>query len=218
MRRLSDARRAHNVRQFTITQKGMRMSRVLSEAIAPASGAGLWAKRVALVALGVAAMAIAAKIKVPMWPVPITMQTFVVLSVGAAYGARLGVVTMLAYLAVGAVGMDVFTGSSAESHGVAYMMGGTGGYLLGFLLAAAFMGAMAARGWDRSFGKTLLSMAIGNVVIMAPGILWLGVLYGWDKPILDWGLWPFLPGAVLKTALAAVMFPLAWRAVGSARV
>ncbi|PKP67400.1 MAG: biotin transporter BioY, partial [Alphaproteobacteria bacterium HGW-Alphaproteobacteria-8] len=143
----------------------MRMSRVLSEAIAPASGAALWIKRAALVALGVAAMAVAAKIKVPMWPVPITMQTFVVLSVGAAYGARLGMVTMLAYLLIGAVGLDVFTSSSAESYGLAYMMGGTGGYLLGFLLAAAFMGAMAARGWDRSFGKTVLSMAIGNVII-----------------------------------------------------
>lgn len=193
------------------------MSRVLSETVIPASGAALWAKRAALVALGVAAMAVAAKIKVPMWPVPITMQTFVVLSVGAAYGARLGAVTMLAYLAVGALGFDVFTNSSAESHGLSYMMGGTAGYLLGFLLAAAFMGAMAARGWDRSMGRTLVSMAIGNVIIMAPGVLWLGVLYGWDKPILDWGLWPFLPGAVLKTALAAMLFPAAWRAVGSAR-
>jgi len=193
------------------------MSRVLSETVAPASGAALWVKRAALVALGVAAMAVAAKIKVPMWPVPITMQTFVVLSVGAAYGARLGVATIMAYLVVGAVGLDVFTNSSAEAYGLSYMMGGTAGYLLGFVLAAAFMGAMAARGWDRSFGKTVLSMTVGNAIILAPGVLWLGVLYGWDKPILDWGLWPFLPGAVLKTALAATLFPLAWRAVGSAR-
>ncbi|SDZ81069.1 biotin transporter BioY [Rubrimonas cliftonensis] len=193
------------------------MSRVLSEAVAPAEGAALWAKRVALVALGVAAMAVAAKIKVPMWPVPITMQSFVVLSIGAAYGFRLGGVTMLAYLLVGAVGFDVFTGSSAAENGLAYMMGGTGGYLLGFVLAAGFLGWCARRGWDRSWLNVSLAMLAGNALIFAPGVMWLGVLYGWDKPILDWGLWPFMPGMVLKTALAAMVFPLAWRAVGEAR-
>lgn len=193
------------------------MSRVLSEAVAPAEGAALWAKRAALVALGVAAMAVAAKIKVPMWPVPITMQSFVVLSIGAAYGLRLGGVTMLAYLLVGAVGFDVFTGSSATENGLAYMMGGTGGYLLGFLLAAGFLGWCARKGWDRSWRNVSLAMLAGNALIFAPGVLWLGVLYGWDQPILDWGLWPFMPGMVLKTALAAMAFPLAWRAVGEAR-
>ncbi len=193
------------------------MARVLSEAVAPAEGAALWVKRVALVALGVAALAIAAKIKVPMWPVPITMQTFVVLAVGAAYGLRLGLATMLAYLAVGVVGFDVFTNSSAEKSGLSYMMGTTGGYLAGFVIATAFMGWVARLGWDRSFGRTLVSMTIGNVLILAPGVLWLGMLLGWDKPILDWGLWPFLPGAVLKTALAAAVFPVAWRMVGDAR-
>jgi biotin transport system substrate-specific component len=192
-------------------------ARVLSEAVGPAEGAGLWAKRVALVALGVAALVIAAKIKVPMWPVPITMQTFVVLAVGAAYGLRLSLATMLAYLAVGALGFDVFTNSSADKNGLSYMMGTTGGYLAGFVLAAGFMGWMARRGWDRSIGKTLVSMTVGNVIIMAPGVLWLGVVLGWDKPILDYGLWPFLPGAVVKTALAAAVFPAAWRMVGDAR-
>jgi biotin transport system substrate-specific component len=124
---------------------------------------------------------------------------------------------MLAYLAVGALGFDVFTASSAEIYGLAYMMGGTAGYLVGFVMAALAMGMLAARGWDRSIGRTLVSMAIGNVIIMVPGVLWLGVLYGWDQPILDWGLWPFLPGAVLKTALAAMVFPAAWRMVGEAR-
>ena len=193
------------------------MSRVLTETVAPAEGAALWAKRVALVALGVAAMAIAAKVKVPMWPVPITMQSFVILSVGAAYGVRLGAATTLAYLAVGALGFDVFTGSSATEYGLAYMMGGTGGYLLGFLLATVFLGWAARRAWDRSLLSVTGAMLAGNALIFAPGILWLGVLYGWDKPILDWGLWPFMPGMVLKTALAAILFPLAWKAVGEAR-
>ena len=193
------------------------MNRVLAEALAPGEGAALWAQRVALVALGVAALALAAKIKVPFWPVPVTMQTFAVLSIGAAYGMRLGVATLLAYLAVGALGFDGFTGSGAEASGVAYMLGGTGGYLLGFVLAAAFLGWAARRGWDRSHGRMAIAMLIGNALIYAPGLLWLGRLYGWDQPILAWGLWPFLPGDALKLALAALLFPLAWRAVGSAR-
>jgi biotin transport system substrate-specific component len=193
------------------------MSRVLSEAVAPAGGAALIAKRVALVALGVAALAVAAKIKVPFWPVPITMQTFVVLSIGAAYGARLGVATLAAYLAIGALGFDVFTGSSAEANGIAYMMGGTGGYLAGFVLAAAFLGCAARRGWDRSHGRMALAMLAGSVLIYAPGLAWLGWLYGFDKPILEWGLYPFLAGDALKLALAALVFPLAWKAVGDAR-
>lgn len=194
------------------------MAKVLSEAVAPTAGAALWAKRAALLAIGVAALAVAAKIKVPFWPVPVTMQTFAVLSIGAAYGPRLGVATVLAYLAVGALGFDVFTSSSAESFGLAYMAGSTGGYLVGFALAAGFLGWAARRGWDRSHGRMALAMLIGNAIVYVPGLLWLGRLYGWDQPILAWGLTPFLPGDALKLALAALVFPLAWRAVGPARI
>ena len=192
-------------------------NRVLAEALAPAEGAALWAKRAALVALAVAAMAIAAKVKVPMWPVPITMQTFVVLGVGAAYGARLGSVSILAYLALGAGGIDVFTGSSASDYGLGYMLGSTGGYLVGFALAAAFVGWAARRGWDRGYGRTALAMLGGLALVYIPGLLWLGVLFGFDQPILAWGLYPFLAGEALKLALATLLLPLAWRAVGEAR-
>ena len=194
-------------------------NRVLSEALLGGAGSGTaqLLRRIALVGLGVAAMAIAAKVKLPMWPVPITMQSFVILSVGAAYGPRLGAATVLAYLAIGAVGFDVFTNSSASENGLAYMMGGTGGYLLGFLLATLALGAAARAGWDRSVLRLLGAMLLGNALIFAPGILWLGLLHGWDQPILAWGLWPFLPGMVLKTLLAALLFPAIWRAVGPAR-
>ena len=194
-------------------------NRVLSEALLGAGGsdAALMLRRLALVAAGVAAMAIAAKIKVPMWPVPVTMQSFVILAVGAAYGPRLGPATVLVYLAIGALGFDVFTGSSATENGLAYMMGGTGGYLLGFFLAALALGWAARRGWDRDAWRMALAMAAGMALIYIPGILWLGVLHGWDKPILEWGLWPFLAGDALKLALAAMLFPAAWRAVGRAR-
>lgn len=191
---------------------------VLSEVLLPShEGTALWVKRALLVAAGVAALTVAAQIRVPFWPVPMTLQTFAVLSIGAAYGLRLGALTVLVYLAVGALGADVFTGSSAELGGLAYMMGGTGGYLVGFVLAAALVGWLARRGWDRDIAHAALAMLAGNVVIYLPGLLWLGVLYGWDQPILAWGLYPFLAGDLLKLALAAVALPALWAAVGRAR-
>ncbi|MEX0279201.1 MAG: biotin transporter BioY [Ruegeria sp.] len=190
---------------------------VLANAIGPREGTALRVKQVVLVALGIAALAVAAKIKVPMWPVPITMGTFAVLTIGTAYGARLGLITMLGYLLVGALGFDVFAGSSAEKFGLTYMMGGTGGYLVGYVLATLALGALAARGWDRSVGKLALALVLANVLIYVPGLLWLGQLYGWDKPILEWGLTPFLVGDAIKLALAALLIPALWKLVGNAR-
>ncbi|MGP6085375.1 biotin transporter BioY [Antarctobacter jejuensis] len=190
---------------------------VLAEAFGANEGAALRLKQVALVVLGIAVLAAAAKIKVPMWPVPITMGTFAVLTVGAAYGARLGLVTILGYMIIGALGFDVFAGSSAEKFGLEYMMGGTGGYLVGYVLATVALGALARAGWDRSAPKMALAMIVGNVIIYVPGLIWLGMLYGWDKPILEWGLTPFLVGDAVKLALAAVILPLAWKLVGRAR-
>ena len=193
---------------------------VLSEAILPNLGRALLLKRALLVMLGIAALAIAAKIRVPFWPVPVTLQTFVVLTVGAGYGMRLGVTTILGYLLIGALGFDVFTSSSAENFGLAYMMGGTGGYLAGFAVAAGVLGLLARKGWDRSIAKMALAMLIGNAIIYALGLAWLGYLHagsvGWAT-VLDWGLWPFLAGDALKLVLAAMILPMAWKAVGKAR-
>ncbi len=191
--------------------------RVLAEMFGPRAGTALRLKQAALVVLGIAVLAVAAKIKVPMWPVPVTMGTFAVLSIGAAYGARLGLVTILGYMLVGALGFDVFAGSSAEKFGLEYMMGGTGGYLVGYVLATVALGALAARGWDRSVVKMAGAMLIGNALIYLPGLAWLGQLYGWDKPILQWGLTPFLLGDAIKLTLAAVLLPALWKMVGRAR-
>ncbi|MEM9871184.1 MAG: biotin transporter BioY [Pseudomonadota bacterium] len=192
-------------------------NKVLSDVLGADSGAALRVKQAALVVLGVLALAVAAKISVPMWPVPITMGTFAVLTIGAAYGARLGLATILAYMIIGALGFDVFAGSSAEAFGLTYMMGGTGGYLVGYVLATVALGALAQRGWDRSVLWMALAMLVGNVLIYVPGLLWLGQLYGWDKPILAWGLTPFLLGDAIKLALAAAILPAAWTLVGRAR-
>jgi biotin transport system substrate-specific component len=190
---------------------------VLSEALWPVDGLNLRVKQVLLVLAGVALLTVAAKIRVPMWPVPVTMQTFAVLVIGAAYGPRLGVATLLAYLALGAAGLAVFTGQGA---GLAYMMGPTGGYLVGFAVAAGVMGWLASRGWDRSVEGMAGALLIGNAVIYAFGLPWMAYLFAAERGmawVMQWGMTSFLLGDALKLALAALVLPLAWKAVGRAR-
>jgi len=164
-----------------------------------------------LAVVGTLLLTIAAKIQVPFYPVPMTMQTFVVLTLGMAYGWRLGGATLILYLAEGAAGLPVFAGTPEKGIGIVYMLGGTGGYLVGFVLAAAVCGWLAERGWDRNVATTALAMLAGNVLIYVPGLLRLGILYGWDKPILEWGLTPFILGDLTKLALAAAVLPFAWK-------
>lgn len=213
---------------------GMTQGRpVLAEVGSLDDGAARIARQAMLVALGIAALALAAKAQVPMWPspVPVTLGTFAVLAIGAAYGPRLGLVTILGYLALGALGADVFAGSSPEDgrHGWDYMTQSTGGYLLGYVLATALLGALARRGWDRSVGWMALAMLLGNAAIYIPGAAWLynwivaegkfdPATYGsaWDQT-LAWGVTPYLFGDAIKLALAALLLPAIWKLVGSAR-
>lgn len=190
---------------------------VLVEAFGPTEGAAKLAKQAVLVVVGVLALAVLAKIKIPMWPVAISMGTFAVLTIGVAYGPKLGLTTIAAYMLVGLAGYDVFQSSSAESYGWAYMVGSTGGYLVGYVLAIAVMGWAARAGWDRTWGKMALAMVAANAVIYIPGVLWLGQLFGWDQPILQWGLWPFLIGDALKLLAAAIIVPAVWKWIGNAR-
>lgn len=190
---------------------------VLSEVFGPSEGAAKLAKQAVLVLVGVLALAVMAKIKIPMWPVAISMGTFAVLTIGAAYGPKLGLTTIIAYMIVGGLGFDVFQSSSAEAFGWTYMMGGTGGYLVGYVLAVVLMGMAARAGWDRSWGKMALAMLAANALIYVPGVLWLGQLYGWENPILAWGLWPFLIGDGLKLIAAAILVPAVWKLIGDAR-
>lgn len=164
--------------------------------------------------VGTLLLTISAKIQVPFYPVPMTMQTFVVLALGMAYGWRLGGATLLLYMAEGAIGLPVFAGTPEKGIGLVYMMGGTGGYLVGFVLAAMTTGWLAEKGWDRTMLGTALAMLAGNAVIYVPGVLYLGVLFGWDKPIIEWGFTPFILGDVVKLILAATVLPLAWKALG----
>jgi len=163
-------------------------------------------RNVLLALLGTAALTISAKLQIPFWPVPMTMQTFVVLVIGMAYGWRLGGATLLLYLAEGAVGLPVF----ASGGGLAYFAGPTAGYLAGFVLAAVLVGWLAERGWDRTVARTLAAMVLGTVLIFALGVAWLTNLIGFEKAIAG-GLVPFIAGACFKIALAAIVLPGVWK-------
>lgn len=187
------------------------MNRVLGEAVGPQAGAARVAKDLALVLAGIAVLTLAAKIRVPMWPVPITMQTFAVLTLGAGLGLRLGLISVLGYLALGALGVTVFTGESA---GLAYMAGPTGGYLVGFAVAAGVMGLLARRGWDKSVAGMAGAMLIGTAVIYAFGLIGMSILFLADNGaawVLQYGLLNFLIGDALKLVLAALVVPGLWK-------
>lgn len=181
----------------------------LATAILPLDNALL--RNLMLAVAGSLLLWISAKISIPFWPVPLTMQTLVVLMIGMAFGARLGAATVALYLLEGAAGLPVFSGTPEKGIGLTYMMSTTGGYLFGFVVAAGAVGFLAERGWDRNLSTTALAMLIGTVLIYIPGVLWLGMVLGWDKPILSWGLTPFLAGDALKLVIAAVLMPSLWR-------
>jgi biotin transport system substrate-specific component len=177
---------------------------------------GLAAQRLTLavaIFLGVCLLTLSAKVQVPFWPVPMTMQTLVVLMLGMAYGSRLAAGTVFAYLLAGAAGLPVFAGTPERGIGLAYMMGPTFGFLVGFLIAAWLVGFLAERGWDRSFLKCAAAMVLGHLVISLAGVVWLAVLMGTPKAI-EVGFTPFMASSVLKTALGAVAMPMLWRVLG----
>jgi biotin transport system substrate-specific component len=178
--------------------------------------AGLLAD-IALVVAGAGFVAAAAQIAIPLpfTPVPITGQTFAVVLVGASLGALRGTASLSLYLAAGLAGAPVYADGS---HGWAVVSGATGGYLVGFVLAAALTGALAERGWDRQFSSAIAAMLTGNVVIYLVGVPWLATVLdtGLEKT-LELGLYPFVPGDVLKLYLAAALLPSAWRVVGATR-
>jgi biotin transport system substrate-specific component len=178
----------------------------LADAVWSPMAGSLAVRATALALIGTALLTVSAKIQVPFWPVPMTMQTFVVLVLGMAYGWRLAGATVLLYLAQGAIGLPVFAGGG----GIAYMAGPTGGYLAGFLLAAVAVGWLAEHGWDRSVPRTLAAMLIGTGIIFACGLAWLSTLIGLPQAISA-GLVPFLLGEAVKVALATAILPFAWR-------
>ena len=166
-----------------------------------------------LVGAGVLLVAGAAQVRIPLadTPVPITGQTFAVLLVGASYGAPLGAATLLAYWLVGLAGAPIYAEGKS---GWDTFVGPTGGYIVGFVLAAALTGYLAQRRWDRRFSSSLGAMLVGNVAIYVPGLLWLAhYLDAGLNDTLVAGLYPFVLGDVIKLFLAGALLPAAWLAV-----
>tara|TARA_B100001057_G_scaffold315274_1_gene315385 strand:- start:1173 stop:1793 length:621 start_codon:yes stop_codon:yes gene_type:complete len=186
---------------------------VLTEALiaGPLSSKSTWtlALKAFLVVIGSLLLATSAQFKIPLYPVPVTGQTLVVLLIGMVYGPRLGGVTIAAYLLQGVIGLPVFAGGA---FGIATLFGPTGGYLGGFLIAAIVMGILAERGMGRGIVSTVIAMMIGNVVIYVAGVSWLASFTGAEKALTA-GVLPFLYGDVLKLAVAAGLMPVAWRLV-----
>jgi biotin transport system substrate-specific component len=168
-------------------------------------------RAIVLIVAGTVLLTLSAKIKLPLPYVPMTLQTLVVLLIGAAYGWRLGVATVIAYLGEGAAGLPVFAGPVG---GLAPLTGPTAGYLFGFVAAAFIAGWLSERGWDRSVPRLFVAMGMGHIVILAAGFAWLafGTKLGVEKAWLV-GVMPFIAASVIKNTLGAVLIPAVRRAV-----
>ncbi|MCU1437800.1 MAG: putative biotin synthase [Naasia sp.] len=177
---------------------------VLADRVLPRSLAG----DAALVIAGAALTAGLAQVAVPLWPVPITGQTLAVLLVGGTLGALRGTLAMLLYGVVGVLGLPVFSDGEA---GLGVLAGPTGGYIVGFVLAAALTGHLAERAWDRRFLGGMVSYLAGSAIVFAVGLPWLAFSLGLNlEQTLTAGLYPFLIGGVVKAAIAAGVIRLGW--------
>lgn len=174
-------------------------------------GRSIWIRNAVVVLAGSLLLTLSAKVSFPFVPVPMTLTTLVVLCLGMVLGPKLGSATVLAYLAQGAMGLPVFAGTPEKGIGIAYMLSHTGGYLIGYLVAAFVVGHLAQRRWDRSMLSTIAAMIIGNFFIYAFGLLWLGTLIGWDKPVVALGMTPFLLADLAKILIAAALLPTLWK-------
>ncbi len=194
----------------------------LAPALWPSSVSPL-ARNIILVLLGTGILTLSAKISVPFWPVPMTLQTFAIMFIAAAYGSRLGVATILAYLAEGFVGLPVFAYGAAA--GPSYFLGTTGGFLIGFIACAYIVGLAADRGWDRSALRIGAAMLVGDAILFVLGFVWLawfahlssgatgiGVAAAWTN-----GIAHYLLGDGLKIAIAALAVPAGWALLDRSR-
>ncbi len=189
-------------------------SATLSRAVFPRAGV---LTDVLLVLAGAGLVAAAAQVSLPLpfTPVPITGQTFAVVLVGAALGPVLGFASLFLYVALGIAGAPIYADGT---EGWETFLGPTGGYLIGFVVAAAVTGMLAERKWDRKFPSSLAAMLTGNVLIYVPGLIWLAAEIDTNlEDTLEAGLYPFVIGDLIKLYLAGALLPLAWKGVRKVR-
>jgi biotin transport system substrate-specific component len=189
----------------------------LANRVWPVAGSSHLVRNIVLAVAGSLFVAAAAQITVPMWPVPMTLQTLAVLLVGGAYGARLGAATLGLYALEGAIGLPFFAGGKS---GIAdgkldyFLPASSMGYVVGFILAAWLVGTLIESGWGSSLLKSVLATLAGAVVLYVPGLIWLGIwatkTQGMDasaatQAALSWGLYPFIPGDIVKAMIAGLV-------------
>jgi len=162
-----------------------------------------------IVIIGSLILAISAKIQTPLSPVPATMQTFAVLFTGVVLGAKYGFVTLAFYILEGALGIPVFAGTPEKGMGIIYLLGPTGGYIFGYAITAFFAGILITKKNNFFKNKNTFFTFIKLFICLVPtyffGLIWLGMVIGWDKPILELGLYPFILGEIFKISLLTVI-------------
>ena len=161
-------------------------------------------KIIVITIIGTLLLTVSAKIKIPFYPVPMTMQTFAVLFIGVTLGYKVGLLTVSLYLLEGIVGLPVFASSPEKGIGIAYFIGPTMGYLIGFLVAVYFAGLFK---YEKGIINTFLKLIFSVSFIYILGLIWLGTLIGWDKPIFKLGAQPFLLAELFKISLLLFLTP-----------
>ena len=163
-------------------------------------------KNISLVLFGTLLLALSSKVQVPFWPVPMTMQTFIVFIIGMTYGPKLAFLTLLAYLFEGSLGLPVF----AKGGGIAYLTGPTAGYLYGMTIAAFVIGLFSQKGFAKSYLKSLFALLVGTLIIFTLGVAYLGSIIGYEKALIA-GLYPFIISELFKIFLATMLIPTIWK-------
>ena len=172
------------------------------EAISKGSRVEKIIKLILITIVGSILITISAKVKIPFYPVPMTMQTFVILLIGITLGYKIGLATVALYLFEGIIGLPVFASSPEKGIGIAYFIGPTMGYLIGFLVAVYFSGSFK---YDKGIINTFLKLIFSVSFIYILGLIWLGTLIGWEKPIFKLGAQPFLIAELFKVLLLTLL-------------
>ena len=175
------------------------------EAISKTSRTEKIIKLILITIIGSVLITISAKIKIPFYPVPMTMQTFVILLIGITLGSKIGLLTVTLYLFEGIIGLPVFANSPEKGIGIVYFIGPTMGYLIGFLAAVYFSGTFK---YNKGIIDTFLKLIFSVSFIYILGLIWLGILIGWDKPIFKLGAQPFLLAELFKILLLLFLTPI----------
>lgn len=199
-------------------------SNLLASRLWPIGETAGWLRALVLAVAGSMFVGLAAQVSVPMYPVPMTLQTLAVLAVGGAYGARLGAATLALYAIEGAAGLPVFANFQAGLFLPTGEIIATGGYIIGFILAAGLVGYLVEKGWGSGIVRLSAAMLIGATILYVPGLIWLagwlGLVKGMDSATavsvaISSGLLPFIPGDLIKAVVAALVFPAAFSLLGS---